>query len=199
MKPVRFDDIAEAVIQTEGRTRRAQILSCSVPGCDCKMEIAINESRKPPDVILNIARRKGWDINEGKRIFRCPEHRKDAKVTTKEADVRQPTREQRRAIFREIDDNYSGRAYVAGVTDKSIGEKLKCPWAWVKDIREENFGPAGLDPDLQAAITKAAELEAKIAKMETEALAAFEGSVRQIGEVAEQLKAVKATLLRFAS
>lgn len=199
MRPAKFDGISEVVLQTEGQTRRAQTISCSEPGCSCKLELPINNDRKPPDVVFNIARRKGWDINEGKRTFRCPQHQKESKVTTKELDARQPTKEQRRAIFREIDDNYSGRAYATGITDKSIGEKLKCPWAWVKDIREENFGPAGLDPELQAAIRRAEELDAKIAKMETDALAAFEASVRQIGDVAEQLKAVKATLLRFAS
>ncbi len=73
------------------------------------------------------------------------------------------------------------------------------PWAWVKEIREENFGPAGLDPAIQAAINKVEELEARITKMETDALAAFEGSVRQIGDLTEQLKAVRASLVRFAA
>lgn len=199
MRPPNFDGIQESVAQTDGSTRLVQVLPCSAKGCDCKIEVPVNQSRKPPSVIFNIARRKGWSINENKRDYLCPQHKKETKVTTKEPDVRQPTKEQRRAIFREIDDNYSGRAYVSGVTDKSIGEKLKCPWAWVKDIREENFGPAGLDPELQAAINKVAELETRIAKMETDALAAFEASVRQIGDVAEELKAARALLVRFAS
>ena len=199
MRPAKFDGISEVVLQTEGQTRRAQTISCSEPGCSCKLELPINNDRKPPDVVFNIARRRGWDINPTKRSFRCPDHKREAKVATKEVDVRQPTKEQRRTIFREIDDTYTGRAYVAKVTDKSIGEKLKLPWAWVAAVREENFGPAGLDPELQATISKVEELDAKIKQMETDALAAFEGSVRQIADVAEQLKAARTLLLRFAS
>lgn len=199
MRPAKFDGISEVVLQTEVQTRRAQTISCSEPGCSCKLELPINNDRKPPDVVFNIARRRGWDINPTKRSFRCPDHKREAKVATKEVDVRQPTKEQRRTIFRKIDDAYTGRAYVAGVTDKSIGEKLKLPWAWVAAVREENFGPAGLDPELQATISKVEELDAKIKQMETDALAAFEGSVRQIADVAEQLKAARTLLLRFAS
>ena len=199
MRPPNFDGIQESVTQMDGLTRRVQVLPCSAKGCDCKIEVPVNQSRKPPSVIFNIARRKGWSINENKRDYLCPQHKKETKMTTKEAVTRQPNREQRRAIFREIDDCYSGRAYVNGVTDKSIGEKLKLPWAWVAAIREENFGPAGLDPELQAAIKKVDDLDAKIKQMETDALAAFEGSVRQIADVAEELKKARAVLVRFAS
>lgn len=199
MRPPNFDGIHESVAQTDGSTRLVQVLPCSAKGCDCKIEVPVNQSRKPPSVIFNIARRKGWSINENKRDYLCPQHKKETKMATKEAEVRQPSREQRRAIFREIDDCYSGRAYVNGVTDKSIGEKLKVPWAWVAAVREENFGPAGLDPELQAAIAKVGELDAKIKQMETDALAAFEGSVRQIADVAEELKKARAVLVRFAS
>lgn len=199
MRPPNFDGIHESVAQTDGSTRLVQVLPCSAKGCDCKIEVPVNQSRKPPSVIFNIARRKGWSINENKRDYLCPQHKKETKMATKEAEVRQPSREQRRAIFREIDDCYSGRAYVNGVTDKSIGEKLKVPWAWVAAVREENFGPAGLDPELQAAIAKVSELDAKIKQMETDALAAFEGSVRQIADVAEELKKAHALLVRFAS
>lgn len=42
------------------------------------------------------------------------------------------------------------------------------------------------------------DLDAKIKQMETDALAAFEGSVRQIADVAEELKKARAILARFA-
>lgn len=65
-----------------------------------------------------------------------------------ETAPRQPTKEQRRAIFREIDESYHGSAYVEGYTDKTIAEKLHVPWSWVAAVREENFGPAGPDPEV---------------------------------------------------
>ena len=127
MKHSTFDGIREVSNQIEGMKRRCQEVACTHPECEATVSVPVNESRRPASVIFNMARRKGWDINEGKRTFLCPEHRKDKKVTTKEPDVRQPTKEQRRAIFREIDENYAGRCYVPGVTDKTIGEKLKMP------------------------------------------------------------------------
>ena len=201
MKPPDYEGITESVQRTGGQTRRVQVVKCSCEGCTAQIEMPVTNERKPPSVIFNIARRKDWSVNEGKREFLCPDHKKGSKMATtpKEPEVRQPTKEQRRLIFREIDENYSGKCYVSGVTDKSIGEKLKMPWAWVKEIREENFGPAGLDPAIQAAINKVEELEGRITKMETDALAAFEGSVRQIGDLTEQLKAVRSSLLRFAA
>ena len=199
MKHSTFNGIRDVTLRVEGSPRRAQEIECCHEGCTATLSIPVNDTRKPPDVIFNMARRKGWDINEGKRSFHCPEHRKEKKVTTKEPEVRQPSKEQRRLIFREIDENYTGRAYVSGVTDKVIGEKLKMPWAWVASVREENFGPAGLDPELQRAITTVDELEARVKQMETEALAAFESSVREIADVAQQLSAVRASLLKLSS
>lgn len=74
MKPARFDGIAEVILQAGPQTRRAQEIACSEPGCSCKLKLPINNDRKPPDVVFNIAKRKGWDINAGKRVFRCPDH-----------------------------------------------------------------------------------------------------------------------------
>lgn len=199
MKAQRFAGITEAVRQQDGTTRRVQCVSCTHEGCDSTIEFAVTKDRRPPEVVFNLARRKGWTIQESRNSFSCPKHRKEPNVATKTTDTRQPSLEQRRAIFREIDESYVNRSYVEGVTDKTIGDKLTVPWAWVKTIREENFGPAGPDPSVLAAMASVKELEGRIAKMETDALAAFEGSVRQIGDVAEQLAAVKASLLRFAS
>lgn len=104
MKAPNFEGITETCRQIGGVTRRLQELACTIPGCYGKISLPVAETRKPPNVVFNIARRKGWEINKGKRSFRCPAHKREKTVTTKETDVRQPTKEHRRAIFREIDE-----------------------------------------------------------------------------------------------
>lgn len=76
MKPASFQGISEIVVSNHGQTRRAQVLVCSVPGCQCKLELPVNNDRKPPDVVFNIARRKGWHVEDKRRVFRCPGHMK---------------------------------------------------------------------------------------------------------------------------
>lgn len=53
------------------------------------------------------------------------------------------TKEDRRIIFAEIDTHYLDETtgYATDYNDKRIAEGLKVPLAWVRTIREENFGP----------------------------------------------------------
>jgi len=53
------------------------------------------------------------------------------------------TKEDRRIIFAEIDMHYldETRGYEAQYDDKRVAEGLKVPMAWVRTIREDNFGP----------------------------------------------------------
>jgi hypothetical protein len=53
------------------------------------------------------------------------------------------TKEDRRIIFAEIDMHYldETRGYEAQYDDKRVAEGLKVPEAWVRTIREDNFGP----------------------------------------------------------
>ena len=53
------------------------------------------------------------------------------------------TKEDRRIIFAEIDMHYldETRGYEAAYDDKRVAEGLKVPMAWVRTIREDNFGP----------------------------------------------------------
>jgi hypothetical protein len=205
MKPAAYPLTYEVVVQDGSITKRMHEFRCSEPGCNARLHIPILAKRRPPEVIIKMAKNKGWEIDVSKKISRCPEHNKENPMSKQTApeearistELRQPTREQRRAIFREIDENYDGRAYVLGASDKSIAEKLKVPWAWVAAIREENFGPPGLDPELQAAIKKIEGLEAKVKQMETDAIRAFEESAKQISVVAEQLKSVRTIIDKF--
>jgi hypothetical protein len=74
------------------------------------------------------------------------------------------TKEDRRIIFAEIDTYYldETRGYAHDYNDKRLADALKVPLAWVRKIREENFGPEkGADFDNEAAVLKKAVEEAQ--------------------------------------
>ena len=58
-------------------------------------------------------------------------------------DVPQMTKEDRRIIFSEIDSRYydETRGYQKGWNDEAVSKSLNVPRAWVRSIREDNFGP----------------------------------------------------------
>lgn len=98
------------------------------------------------------------------------------------------SKDQKRAIWREIDENYERDRYIPGVTDKSIGEKLKFPWAWVKQVREEDFGPAGVDPEIAKLQGQIDDLEKRTAELESNSLKMAE-EAEKLGFLIPELKA----------
>lgn len=119
-------------------------------------------------------RRKGWALVRNK--LHCPEceaKRKSteepemAEVTMKSTSVitplRQPTIEQRRQIVEMLVIAYDGAAqrYKGKDTDKTVAEALGggvMP-GWVAEIREQNFGPAGGNEEIEAIRAEIATLE----------------------------------------
>jgi hypothetical protein len=78
------------------------------------------------------------------------------------------TKEDRRIIFAEIDTHYLDETtgYAANYDDKRIADGLKVPLAWVRTIREENFGPeksANVDNEVNV-LKKALEEAQKVLK-----------------------------------
>ena len=58
-----------------GTQKNVQFICCSVPGCTETMNVPIKGTVKPGDVILNMARRRGWHIvNDGRKVRQCPMH-----------------------------------------------------------------------------------------------------------------------------
>lgn len=84
------------------------------------------------------------------------ESKQETPAMTDPAD-RQPTRDQKRAIVRMIDDNWdeSARHYNADMTDQKIADTLNVPRKWVSDCRVELFGDSGRNLDYHQLITQA--------------------------------------------
>lgn len=196
-------DIKNIWIPSGGQHKPGQQLSCGHPGCDKKLRLICPGEFRSPKAFFEMARQRGWSVIEG-QSYLCKEHAplakpktkaEDAMTTPTKTDSTQPPREmtpvERRAIFREIDECYETKGYVLGITDQSIAEKLKMPWAWVAKVREENFGPAGPNPKLQKLVTQIEELGKRAAAAESEALKAAE----KAEAIAAEVEAVKKQLV----
>lgn len=176
-----FPYIPEKVRQEGASTRPVQMLKCSAPRCQTKMEVTIKGTRKPPDVIAKMARNKGWlpDMKKGEHL--CPDHVNPEKPVTTATDIPAISPEIRRNIFRAIDEAYDEKAkrYVDGFDDKMIAAQVGTTWGWVARVREESFGPPGPDPEI-------VKLTETIAKLERTAKTVEEMGMRA-AEQAEKL------------
>ena len=135
----------------------------------------------PPEAIANRLRKSGWFIanREGKDL--CPAcnktksipHKKETNVVelktvaTAEPQAiiveppREMTKEDRRLIFAKINDVYldEKQGYSSGWSDKNVAADLGVPFAWVKNIREENFGSEGAPEEVLKLFEDAKALE----------------------------------------
>lgn len=124
------------------------------------------------------------------------------------APIRQPSREQKREIMALLDAAYDIEAqrYRGKDTDKTVAEALGpgVLWGWVAEIREEFFGPAGgnaemdeIEAELRAALK---EVEAQIAASRERILAAQDALsliVKEAGRVVEIEKGLMAQIKRI--
>jgi len=87
-----------------------------------------------------------------------------ANIPTDAAPPRVMDREEKRILFGELDAAYQDaeHGYKPGHTDKSVAEALGVPVVWVRQLREEMFGPAEGDK----AIKKIIELHSRLDKLD---------------------------------
>ena len=129
-----------------------------------------------PDQSLSKLRRQGWaqvknriycpSCEAARRLREAPTMEKDMAVKSENVtQLRQPTIEQRRQIVEMLVITYDGAAqrYKGTDTDKTISDALGngvMP-GWVAEIREQNFGPAGGNEELDAIRAELAAIEKK--------------------------------------
>jgi len=190
-------------VQDGSVTYQAQRLCCSHPNCKETFNMKKKGVLKPPEAVCRMAKNKGWlpDLKKGGHLCSIhnpnSEDQKPMAHTTRPLPKASPTPREmtvqdRRTIFREIDDCYdeSRQAYVFEVTDKTIAEKLKMPWGWVAKVREENFGPAGPDPRIGQIIDRLETLSKQVALLEKRALETAE----EAETIAKELRESKAKM-----
>jgi hypothetical protein len=102
-------------------------------------------------------------------------------------------RSDRRVIFNKIDENYTDEksGYKVGWTDQKIATDLGVPLAWVKGIREENFGPVSSNPEIDLVLAEAKKWkeEEGILNRKTETL--LEQMAKHTAEVSKIMEELK--------
>ena len=103
-------------------------------------------------------------------------------VPMKAEPPREMSREDKRLIFGKLDGVYldEKRGYGNGWSDGQVAKDLGVPLAWVKTVREENFGPEGMSADARASIE-----EIRKFNTELETLRAI------LGDTAKRVKALE--------
>lgn len=176
-------------ITHEGVTRSGYKIACSTP--DCGAVDAINcpkPSGLPHETVTHKFSQKGWTVARNADHDLCPACTRakmmrnkvvpiqsqavtpvtpETPVTHAEAP-REMEREDRRIIFLKLNEIYldETKGYSAGWTDKRVATELGTPVAWVRQVREENFGPEGLSEADRAKIEAAKEYQLALDDLE---------------------------------
>lgn len=149
---------------------------------------------KPNEAVEQYFRNHGWQVGKTARKDVCPtcqmQARKVKPVTKIEekaaviaVEPRQMDRDDRRLIFAKIDEVYEKDGYVAPWTDAAAARSLGVPRAWVSQVRDEMFGPAGSNPELDQYLTQVEELREDIDRTKEEFTRVVTGLVAKQGEL----------------
>ncbi len=150
--------------------------------CGASEKIATNTygGSMAPEGIAQKFRNKGWVIGsrDGRDVCsKCQARQRKSRasslekkatnvisMTIKADPPRQMSRDDRRVIFAKLNDVYidESKGYDNGWSDQRVAKDLGVPLAWVKEIREENFGLESANEDARAVMNEARELLAAI-------------------------------------
>jgi hypothetical protein len=146
-----------------------------------------------------------WALVKGK--LHCPAceakrkaaAQKEPEPMTQTEPPREPNRVQKREIMDMLGSVYDTKAerYIGGETDDTIAKELNVMPGWVAEIREEFFGPAGGNEDIDALAsdlaTFLAEAKPKLAEAE-EAVKRVKAEIGRAEDMAEKLARIKAAV-----
>ncbi|KZY05246.1 MULTISPECIES: hypothetical protein [unclassified Sulfitobacter] len=138
-----------------------QLMECHTCEEVAKFGPSHQGSAFPEEFIFKKARQIGWLPKKNGR-HSCPNCQEVHKVP--DEAPREMTIPERRKIFREIDENYdeANSRYVDKATDNTIAVKLGVPRKWVEDIRAENFGPSGVNTEMERVASAIARITAQL-------------------------------------
>lgn len=148
----------------DGKSKPGYLIRCRQCNQSEVIPNATHSGSLPPEVTAKKFAQKGWRVGHRVRDDLCPsclakelelkkkkvqpkeepQQKIEMEIDTVKADAPpEITKEDRRIIFAEIDSHYIDemRGYDNGWNDTRIAEGLKVPLAWVRGIREDNFGP----------------------------------------------------------
>ena len=161
----------------------------------------------PQSVINKKFKQKGWEIGRKCVCPTCQQPKTIEATPMKSAPAmpvrpvaieppRQMSAADKRKVFRAIDENWDegkGR-YIGAASDQHLADTLNVPRAWVKDVREENFGKTQRNEDLDKALGDAKNLRAEAARNIASAMdlaAKFEKLEQSYLDLIRRLEAVE--------
>jgi hypothetical protein len=152
----------------DNRLVRGIIARCGAPGCEAAIPLPVNGQRGKSgedneiewQFIARKLQAKGWHIGKSHTGHRCPGCFEAAKHAAKRngnmtngnpmneklqvvnENMRVMNRDDRRLIFAKLNDVYvdDKTGYGETWTDEKVSTDLGVPRAWVRLVREENFG-----------------------------------------------------------
>jgi len=80
---------------------------------------------------------------------------------------REMARQDRRVIFAKLEEVYADEAtgYHASWTDQRVADDLGAPVAWVRQVRDENFGPLATNPEIDRLMLDARQWRSELVIM----------------------------------
>lgn len=150
--------------------RSAYRIECSQ--CGAHDDFVHTSARRPPDKAAEQAfRKRGWLIGRRAQHDLCPACIKATAKTLNEPPKEEikamkadpppeMTREDKRVINLKLHEVYEGETtgYAKGWSDRKVAEELGVPRAWVAQVRDELFGPAGEPEEIAKLATEHASL-----------------------------------------
>jgi len=152
-------------------------VTCRECGVEDVIGIKAAAALMPPVAIAKKFAQRGWDIGQNEHWDTCPKciakkkEKPSLKIVPKieqavdnmiKADPpRTMSREDRRIVFEKLNGVYldEKRGYDTGWSDHKVALDLGIPRAWVEQVREEMFGPINSNPDIEAFLKAARELQ----------------------------------------
>lgn len=179
-----------------GKPRRVAQIACS----QCKKIECVNllNSGGVPISEKGLEQKfssKGWGIGRNAAYDICPDCvKKERRVMLKvvkeaesasQAEPRQMALEDRRIIFAKLNEVYidEKRGYDNGWSDLKVAQDLNIPRKWVETIRAENFGPIGINPEVQDYITQADQLMAAMKELLAEEKRSRDGFEKRLADL----------------
>jgi hypothetical protein len=167
----------------QGRHMRGTVVTCG--HCGVVRTVPINGFKghaRPDDeleqqFVRNKLTGEGWLIGKKESQHRCPgcysaikssqaRKNEESKIVTlpvKPAEPEAPrtmSRDDRRIVFEKLNEVYVDEkvGYGPGWTDAKVATDLGVPRAWVKQLRDEMFGPEGSNEEIRATVAEAQTL-----------------------------------------
>jgi len=181
----------------DGKLVRGIIARCGAPYCGAAVPLPVNAIAgfKASDAEVEwqfIARKleqKGWRVGRSRNSHRCPKcaakleivrnkpeekpmanNKSETPLQVVQENARVMTRDDRRIVFEKLNEVYLNDkvGYAKGWTDEKVAVDLGVPRAWVRLIREENFGDEVGNEDIREQVREAQTMLAQVRAIEPE-------------------------------